>query len=340
MKADLPKRVHEKHGAFYLVTGSGSARRWVKLSRVKEGMPALYLALGKVTSVDVMDDSMARVVADWLVDVGATHSVKTKANDAYMCREVAKAFVEFRASQVRAPHVVAFLKAFRDMPRTYNAYRSHMRELLRYAEERGWREPGSNPVDSLRTMTLVARNRYITDSELRRIKSAICRGADGLPTRSGKMICALVDMAYLTGQRISDLLDMDWSMLKSDGILFEPTKVAGSTGAKVLIQWSPKLLALVERIKALKRADITRYLFTTQHGQRLTYSGASSAWKRGVKRSGIKGVTFHDLKAKALTDVDELRGMHEAQKMGGHSTQTQTADYVRHKKAARTGATR
>jgi integrase len=90
----------------------------------------------------------------------------------------------------------------------------------------------------------------------------------------------------------------------------------------------------------LKRADITRWMFTTQGAQQFTYSGASTAWKRAVKRAGIKGVHFHDLKAKAITDVDETRGIGQAQTMGGHSTQTQTADYVRHKKAKKTGATR
>ena len=340
MKSDLPKRVHIKHGTYYFVTGSNAVRKWVRLCRVKEGMPAMYMAMAKVMELDVLDDSMPRLIGDWLLEVSSVHAKKTQANDSYMCREVSKAFIEFRASQIRPPHVIEFLKSFRPMPRSYNAYRSHIRELMRYAEERGWREPGTNPVDSLRTMKLVARNRYISDSELRRIKVAICYGDDGLRTRSGRMICALVDMAYLTGQRIGDLLTMEWSEIKEAGILFQPAKVAGSTGAKVLIEWSPKLRDVVARLKVLKRRDITQYLFTTQQGQLFTYSGASSAWKRGVKRSGIGGVTFHDLKAKALTDVDEKRGMIDAQTMGGHSTQTQTADYVRHKKAKKTGATR
>lgn len=49
---------------------------------------------------------------------------------------------------------------------------------------------------------------------------------------------------------------------------------------------------------------------------------------------------FHDLRAKALTDVDATPGMGAARTMGAHTTETQTADYVRHKKAKKTGATR
>ena len=93
-------------------------------------------------------------------------------------------------------------------------------------------------------------------------------------------------------------------------------------------------------MRVLKRAHITQFVVTTQHGQPMTYSGAESAWKRAVKRVGVQSVHFHDIKAKALTDVDEKRGIWQAQTMGGHSTQNQTADYIRHKKAKKTGATR
>lgn len=75
-------------------------------------------------------------------------------------------------------------------------------------------------------------------------------------------------------------------------------------------------------------------------GQRYTYSGAVTAWKRGLKRAGIPDTQFRDLRAKALTDVDAKRGIGDAQRMGAHSTQAQTAEYVRHKKAIKTKATR
>ena len=346
IKSDLPKRVHTKNGSYYYVTAVGKKRKWTKLCRVKEGLPRLYRAIAELTAADTMDDSVTRLIGDWLVEVSPTHAKKTQENESYMCREVGKAFFEFRSKEVTPPDVVTFLKAYKAMPRSSNAYRSHIRELMRYAEEKGWRPPGANPVNSIRTMPLKARTRYITDSELRRIKvGAIYSNAHptkGFKTknRSGLMLCALIDMAYLTGQRISDLLSMEWSDVKQNGILFEPAKVADSTGAKVLIQWTPKLHNVVDRLKVLKRADITRWMFTTQGAQKFTYSGASTAWKRAVKRAGVRGVTFHDLKAKAITDVDDIRGMMDAQKMGGHSTQTQTADYVRHNKAKQTGATR
>lgn len=335
---DLPRNVFEKSGSYYYVKATGAKRKWTKLCRVKEGLPAMYMALAKLTTEKAIDDMVPKLIADWLAEVGKDRSDKTKANDAYVTREIADAFQEFRVAQVKPTDVSEFLKQFKKTPRTFNLYRASMRELMRFAEEKGLRDPGTNPV-VLKPMKTKARGRYITDSELRRIKVAAMYGKDDKRTRSGPVICALIDMAYLTGQRIGDLLALEWSALGRDGILFEPAKTEESTGVRVLIEWTPRLRALVDRIKAFKKRNI-RVVFTTQEGQPYTYYGASTAWKRAVARSGVTGVTFHDLRAKAITDKDRLAGRASANSMGGHATEAQTADYIRHKTAKKTSATR
>lgn len=335
----LPPRVFEKSGSYYHVMAVGSKRKWTKLCRVKDGLSAMYLALAKIAATDGAEDAMPRLVATWTLEVASTHSAKTQENDTYLSRNIAESFAEYRARDVTAPAVIEFLKQFRGMPRTHNAYRAAVREFMRFAEEKGCRDAGSNPVDAIRTMKVRARNRYITDSELRRIKVAAMYGDDDKRTRSGPMICALIDMAYLTGQRIGDLLTLEWSALGRDGILFAPSKIQGSTGLQVLISWTPRLRELAARLRAFKKTSI-RFVFCTQEGQPYTYSGAITAWKRAVKRSKVGDVHFHDLRAKALTDKDRLEGMHAARTMGGHSTEQQTSDYVRHKTAQKTPATR
>jgi len=135
-------------------------------------------------------------------------------------------------------------------------------ELLRFAEEKGMRESGSNPIDSVRTMTVKARSRYITDSELRRIKVAMLRSSGQRADQinpAGQMTCAIVDMAYLTGQRIGDVLALQWTSVGRDGILFQPAKTEGSTGAQVLIEWTPRLRALIDRVKGGETPPHARY---------------------------------------------------------------------------------
>jgi len=358
MGKNLPPRVFIKNGRYYLVRAEGSKRKWVPLSRVADGLPELYAALAQLMAKDIADDRMPALVAAWQRDVMARHADKTQASEKVYCRVIAESFADFRADQVRAPDVAEFLAPLRDRPRTHNLYRALLRELMRYAIERGMRTV--NPVSGvIRTMTEKPRTRYITDSELRRIKVGGIYGDDGKRTRSGHMLAALVDMAYLTGQDIGALLDLRWQRDADDpdaphvaetGLFFRRPKVQGTTGASVLIEWSPRLRDVVARLKAMhaerqlkKRADqrvVSGYLFTTQAGTQITYSGASTAWKRAVRRAGIKGVMFRDIRAKALTDKEAREGMRAARQMGAHSTEAQTADYVRRKATPKTGATR
>jgi len=365
---ELPPRVYPKGRWYYLVTADGKKRIWTKLTPIRDGIPALYRKLADLAARDIAADRIPMLVTDWQKEVGATRKSKTQANDTWVMNAISEAFAEFRATEVEPPHCAAFLKQFRvkpadwneaekgqfrPKPRTHNEMRAGLRELMRFAEEKGFRPAGSNPVASIKTMPTPARDRYPTDSELRRIKVAAFYGADGKLTRMGPTVAALIDLAYLTGQRIGDLLNLRWSKQQAldkngqvdapyigeEGIYFKPAKTAGSTGAKVLIEWTPRLRATVERIRASGRRNIT-WVITSQEAQRYDYEAFKSAWARALARSGVKNLHFHDLRAKAITDKEEAHGMQQARRMGSHSTEGQTASYVRHRKAQKTEATR
>lgn len=173
-KEDLPKRVFVKSGAFWHVRAEGEKRIWTKLSSLKEGLPGMYRALAELETEGAGGDLMERLIETWMREVSIKHKPRTQANDLYQTRTIKKAFLEFRAKDVRSPDVALFLKNFETMSRTYNAYRSMVRELMRFAEEKGYRPPGSNPVEAIKTMKTPPRKRYISDSELRRIKVGVC----------------------------------------------------------------------------------------------------------------------------------------------------------------------
>lgn len=353
----LPTGVFAKGRWYYRVRADGKKRVWIKLSAIKEGLPGLYDALARLLATQLADDRMPAVIAAWQRDVMPRHAPKTQIDDRAQCRVIAGSFVEFRAGQVQAPDVADFLAPLRARPRTHNAYRGMLRELLRYSIERGYRT--DNPVDHIRTLPTPARTRYISDSELRRIKVGGLYGDDGRPTRSGRMLAALIDVAYLTGQRIGDLLELRWERdddepdaphVTDAGLRFRPSKTRAKTGAAVLISWTPRLRDAVDRLRRLQAERLLKrrmsqrlvsgYLFTAQDGKAISYSGAISAWRRAVKRAGVRDVHFHDLRAKALTDKERREGMQAARTMGTHATEAQTADYVRAHGTRETGATR
>lgn len=371
---ELPEKVFPKGRWYYLVTAEGKKRLWKKLTMIREGLPALYRKLADEHARDVAPDRMPALVTMWLEERGDPPSE----NDAWAAREISESFAEFRCRDVTTPACIAFLNrwkkrpddwneaeegAWQQRPRTYNLMRFSLHDIMRFAEGQEqdgvpFRDPGTNPVGSIKRMSTPARDRYPTDSEVRRIKFHAVVGrpdrwGNRTFTRSGPMLTCVIDLAYLTGQRIGDLLELRWNKraatneagevvapyIAAEGLYFKPSKTEKTTGAKVLITWTPRLRGVIERIEAIGRRNL-RHVLTNQEAQPLLYSTFATAWWRACDRAGIKGVAFHDMKAKALTDTAETKGMRDAQTKGAHSTERQTADYVRRRKAQKTEATR
>jgi integrase len=337
------KRTRIADGRFYFVRAEGKRRIWVPLTKVTEGLPAFYAALARELKAPIASDLMPLVIAAWEAEVMSAHAETTQRDERARGKVIAERFEEFRACEVRPADVSEFLQVFRTKAKTHNFYRAQIGDLMRFAMLKGWRDLGTNPVTGIiPTLKTPPRDRYPTDSEVRRIKVAGIYGKDGRKTRSGLMLAALVDMAYLTGQRISDLLTLEWGQISQAGILFKPSKTKGSTGASVIIGWSPKLEALVARLRALRvtRRNFGPAVFTKQTGAPWRYGGAHSAWARAAERAGIDNCRFNDIRAKALTDDEEAHGMQSARRKGAHSTEQQTSDYVRHKRPQKAKATR
>jgi site-specific recombinase XerD len=354
MRRDLPRRVHVSGRWYWHVRAAGVKRIWEKLSLVADGMPALHAALSRFLSVDECPDGMPMLIADWLRDVSARHAPHTQGDERRRCAVIAARFAEFQARQVTAPDVAEFLNSYTDKPRTHNAYRSLVRELMRYAILRGYRT--DNPVEGvIRTMRTPARSRYITDSEMRRIKVASLRGDDRKRTRTGVMMCCLIEMAYLTAGDVGVLIRMlerrdsqqpTEPHVHDAGLFLQRDK----TGKAINVTWTPRLRAVVAMLRKLKaerllkvRAEqrvMTPYLFSNVSGRPMTYSAVREAWQDAIRRSRVAPAMFRDIRAKALTDKEASEGMQAARAMGTHSTEQQTSDYVRRTKPGSTGATR
>jgi integrase len=86
--------------------------------------------------------------------------------------------------------------------------------------------------------------------------------------------------------------------------------------------------------------DSGKFVMTNQQGKRLIYSTFATAWWRACDRAGIKGLHFHDLRAKSLTDTSKTHGKKAAQTKGAHSSEKQTEDYLRRMEAQKSEATR
>lgn len=142
-----------------------------------------------------------------------------------------------------------------------------------------------------------------------------------------------MDLAYLTGQRPSDVLKMTEHNIR-DGII---SITQGKTCKKLRISIQGKLAALIQNITTRK----ARYkihsleLIVDNNGQRVTAETLRGHFDRARKKAGIKkdSFQFRDLRGKAATDKTESSGdIRQAQKQLGYTTISMTEHYVRNRK--------
>jgi integrase len=118
-------------------------------------------------------------------------------------------------------------------------------------------------------------------------------------------------LALWTGQRQGDLLRLPWSAYKDGKIKLRQSK----TGTRLLI---PVGEPLRETLARIPRA--CPVMLTNSHRKPWTSDGFRASWGTAIKRLGIEGVTFHDLRGSAVTRLAEA-GSPEAEiaAFTGHS---------------------
>lgn len=137
-----------------------------------------------------------------------------------------------------------------------------------------------------------------------------------------------MEIAYLCRMRSIEVFDLRRLDILDDGLDTRRTK--GSKDAVTL--WSPRLRAAVDMCKAQQTGVASReYLFADRRGQQITLKAFRTAWGRLMRRAMKDGLsqrfTFHDLKARGVSNVDG-----DKQAASGHRSAAMVARYDRKKK--------
>ena len=308
----LPKRVYHKHNAIYYVDHNNKWKRlgnewnaeskaiWVKLSEEQQSIKG----------------SMFDVMIRYMEDVAPKKSQRSFNDNLRQIKPLQTVFGKMRPSDIKPPHIYSYVdkrsKKSLTGARQERALLSHI-----FTKAIEWGIVERNPCKEVKMKKPIGRDRYITDEEFSAVKA-----------ECNDNVKNIMDFAYLTAQRIGDILNVKLTDLRDEGILIIPEKTKNSSKKKLMIKWSPELKEIVDRCRNQNNKINSIYLFYGRGGKPYTYFGFSSMFRRSVKKAGIEDFHFHDIRAKALTDNERL-GNQNTQLLAGHSTRQMTDHYVK-----------
>jgi Site-specific recombinase XerD len=251
---NLPPCVYLKHGAYWYV----KAGKWVRLA------PDLPTALQRYAALAAPKDSGMPT----LIEIAHIEIIRNKrpntASQYDQCRRVLKEMLaEFAPEQVRGSDVAQIKAAYADRPNMGNRILSYLRLVFSYALERGIVD--YNPCVGIKRLSEAKRRRYLTDAEFHSIYQA-----------ASENLRPIIMVAYLTGQRIGDVLKIRLADVSAEGVYFEQEK----TGSRVLVAMTPDMERTLKAARTLPRPVRSLYLLA---------SNAASADRTPTRRFGICG---------------------------------------------------
>lgn len=296
----LPPRVYERRGKLYYV--HPETHKWIPLKDGLRSWAQLVVASEPATTLSVL-------WARYDLEVLPKKAKKTQRNRRQEWSALEPTFGAVHPADVEPHHVWRY---WRERGETEGA-RHEIRclsALLTYARQVGdIKHP--NPCYGLQLPGAKPRDRYVTDDEFLAVR-AIAKG----------MVGYAMDLTLLTGMSQIDILMLERRQLLPDGILFDRAK----TGKGQLIEWDDGgvLRSLIYDQILKEPPQVRRFLICKSKGRPghpYSSQGFETLWQRVMNEALEKGViaerfTFHDLRAKSLSDAKSLE---EAQKRGGHA---------------------
>ena len=316
----LPPRLYESKGAkwtsYYTVTREnkhvGLGRDLIAAKRKLFEMEGETARPGTIG--DLIDEVLADLTRKVAAGKRAPRTLEDRQADAVNLKA---AFGKMRPEALEPAHVWTYLHKARGVDAPVRANREVTFLQITFNWARGQGIVSVNPCVGVERNEETARDRLVTDEELRDfVALATARGHAGERAALAAMI------AYLTGKAQGQILKLHRNQITDAGILFAARK----GGARVLVAWSPELRAVVDRSIAMKCKAPPLYVVHTSQNGPYTAGGFKKTWRVCMDawiEAGGAPFTFHDLRAKAATDVIEQG--RKASELTGHRQEATVA---------------
>ncbi|MEA9393152.1 tyrosine-type recombinase/integrase [Acerihabitans sp. TG2] len=246
-------------------------------------------------------------------------AVETQRDYRKYSQKVLAVFGQMSPDAIKPEHIRKYMDRRGLKSRTQaNREKAFISRVFRWGYERGLVK--MNPSKGVKQFKESARTRYITHQEY-----------DALYSIAPPIVQIAMELAYLCCARQADILEMKKSQLIEEGILIQQSK----TGVAQIKGWSDRLHAAINNAGKLPLNAGMSSIFVLHQtgGSRYTRDGFNSRWLKTKHEAKARfpdldfDFTFHDLKAKGISD---LKGnIYDKQSISGHKNASQTARYDR-----------
>ena len=167
-----------------------------------------------------------------------------------------------------------------------------------------------NPCHGVNGFTEAGRDRYVTDAEFEAVRKV-----------AHPMVGDAMELALLTGQRPADVLKIQRADIRDGALWITQNK----TGTKRAIEITGELAAVIARMNAKPRDQLSPYLLQDDNGQPISKTTLRSRFNKARTVAKVS-FQFRDIRAKTATDTGDLA---HSQSLLGHKKRDMTEHYVR-----------
>lgn len=303
--------MHLKAGTYYHVS-SGNPRKWVKLSTEWALAIRLYAEIEGLQAP--RGEATFRNIAErYRREIFPTKAPQTQRDNEKELKNLEKVFGDVLIDEIKPRHVRQYLDV-RGLKAKVRANREKalLSHVINCAREWGYTD-AANPCAGVKGFREKGRDRYVEDEEFKAVWE-----------KAHYTVQDAMDIAYLTGQRPSDVLGIMRSDIREGALWFTQRK----TGKKLRIIIEGGLAEVLRRITERERKVTGLWLIQDDDGQPLSYAKFRSRFNKARKAAKVD-FQFRDIRAKAATDTEDLQ---HAQRLLGHKTRSMTEHYTRNRK--------
>ncbi|MGD9669383.1 MAG: tyrosine-type recombinase/integrase [Hyphomicrobiaceae bacterium] len=202
-------------------------------------------------------------------------------------KRILPAFGRQRIDAVSERAVGRWHASLEQTPRDANHAAAVLSSLMSFAEARGARPPGSNPVQGLRRYREVAHERYLTGAEFERLGRALDEAEAA--RRISPLAIAAIRLLVLTGARREEIRTLRWSSVDLERRLLFLSE--SKTGSKTIHLNGPA----VDVLAALPRIEGNPFVFCgARRGEPV--KDMIGPWHAIRSAAGLHDVRLHDLR--------------------------------------------